>query len=108
MTQQTPPDSSAPATALPVLSATIDTLTFFGKTVTFTQKITGYGGDRLFCKALLTEATLIVFIDDVGPGTPMVPATAINSAEVTIKLGGDTTETQKVSGFVFNGGFLHL
>jgi hypothetical protein len=101
----------APTTALAPLSAAIDTLTFFDKTanVTFTQRITAYHGERLFCKAILSEGTLIVVIDDSGPGVFSVPVgAAINSAKVSIAYQGTTTEVATVSSFTYNGGFFHL
>ncbi len=97
----TPPISS--------LSATIGTLNVFGQPVNFTQKITGYAGERLYCKAMLNEATLLVFIDDVGPNSHSVPMSGtVNKAQVTITYEGASTETATASGFSYGGGLLHL
>jgi hypothetical protein len=117
MSDPTPNSSGSTAvaepapTALAALSATIDTLTFFDKApdVTFAQKITQYTGERLFCKALISEDTLIVAIDDVGPGVISVPAgTTINEAQVSIAYKGHRTEVATISSFTYNGGYLHL
>ncbi|HEV2738661.1 MAG TPA: hypothetical protein VGU66_08795 [Candidatus Elarobacter sp.] len=108
-TSDSPPASTAPPASLDAFSATIDTLTFLGIPVTFTTKLKPYHGDRLYCKAILNEDTLVVIIDEVGPATSAVPTNAtITNARVAIALDGKSSETQALAGFGYTGGSLHL
>lgn len=96
---------------LPPLSPRIDTLAIFDHPtpVQFARIISNYAGERLYCKALLNEATLFIFIDDVGPATSRVPiVNVVNKAEVTITYQGQSTETASIVNFKYSGGFLHL
>lgn len=110
---------------LPSLSATIATFTLFDNTavpttsnphpniISFTQPITGYRGERLYCKALVQGDTLKIIVDAVGPSTLSVPTDGpITKAEAQIfyanEVASTKTEIAQASSFVYNGAFLVL
>lgn len=84
-------------TALPALSATIDTVTVFGQSATFAKPITKYLGDQLYCNAWIDSAGMLYLdINDNGV-EELSPTGSATQATVTVTYQGLSTEAVTIS-----------